>query len=106
MEGDRRRNPLSTPALLRQAGWVSRPPYPQQRPHPANRDPDSLPGRQGLFLCDIDFSLAQGGLVLLRRTLSDMHDPELRALAGCRRPGLLPIGRSGGSQRAENHVKC
>jgi hypothetical protein len=23
------------------------------------------------------------------RTLSDMHDPELRALAGCRRPGLF-----------------
>jgi hypothetical protein len=68
---------------------VSRPPYPRQRPHPANRDPDSLPGRQGLLLCDVDVSLAQRGLVLPRRTLSDMHDPELRTLAGCRRPGLF-----------------
>ena len=40
---------------------------------------------------------------MLRRTLSDMYDPELRALAGCRRPGLfVPSEAQCGSQRAEN----
>ena len=71
-------------------GWMGVAPHtPQQRPIRRIETLTSLPGRQGLLLCDVDVSSAQRGLVLPRRTLSDMHDPELRALAGCCRPGLF-----------------
>jgi hypothetical protein len=83
-----------------------RPHTPRYRLHPANRDPDNFPGRQGLLLFGVDVSLGQCGLVLPRRTLSDMHDPELRALAGCRRPGSFLLPREHGQCCGGRHRRC